>query len=289
MVSEVPITKLFDPNKPNPFLSSKFKRRCPNTHFYISIECPSGRNCNDGTCPLAHTKLEIIFHPIVYKTRRCKKATMGVCNFFQKCAFYNSESDRVAAQLLWLVWEKTWDLWRTNIGTVLSNHNKFNNDICRRVSMMMNYRGNQKKLLKTLNDSDDAANILLNHLDSSSISGIQSVNSNPYSMILSNSVSGNLQAHSPSPIDIINQYADKKSDGQSSTLPYDAAIIRNLEKAANSGSTVSSKVSTSETFPIEKMHNSNESLSSDMPSSSMDLFSLKDYDIEQIIENFALM
>ncbi|ORM39407.1 uncharacterized protein BXIN_2222 [Babesia sp. Xinjiang] len=166
MVGGIPVTKSFDPNVSHPFMSNTFKRRDPNVHFYLPIECPSHKNCTDGSCPLAHTKLEMMFHPIVYKTRKCKMSIGGLCKFSRQCTFYNNDSERMAAQLLWLVWEKTWDLWRTNIEIVLGAHNKLNGPITKNLSMVKNYRGNMKQFLNTINGTDNGKGLLDGRLDS---------------------------------------------------------------------------------------------------------------------------
>ncbi|GBE60520.1 erythrocyte membrane protein [Babesia ovata] len=166
MAANILVTRSFDPARSHPFLSSKFKRRDPNVHFYLPIECPLLKNCTEGSCPLAHTKLEVIFHPIVYKTRKCKMVSMGSCSFPQKCTFYNNDSEKMAAQLLWLAWEKTWDLWRINIEAVLSSHNKLNSNVAKNLSIIKNYRGNMKQFLKTINGTNNGRSLLDGRLDS---------------------------------------------------------------------------------------------------------------------------
>ncbi|GBE60522.1 erythrocyte membrane protein, putative [Babesia ovata] len=165
MENAVPITTNYDSTRAYPFLSSKFKRRDPNVHFYLPIECPLSKGCTDGTCPLAHTRLEIIFHPIVYKTRKCKMISMGSCGFPQKCAFYNNDSEKMAAQLLWLVWEKTWDLWRINIEAILGMHNKFVGSVIRMLPTIKNYRGNVGDFLRKLTNGHPGSTILDTALD----------------------------------------------------------------------------------------------------------------------------
>ncbi|GFE56109.1 hypothetical protein BaOVIS_034740 [Babesia ovis] len=166
MGAGIPVTKSFDPNVDQPFMSSTFKRRDPNLHFYLPIECPSLKSCTDGSCPLAHSKLEMMFHPLVYKTRKCKMMTGGVCKFSRQCTFYNNDSERMAAQLLWLVWEKTWDLWRQNIETVLRAHNKLTTTITKNLAVVKYYRGDMSQFLKTINGTNNGKSLLDGRLDS---------------------------------------------------------------------------------------------------------------------------
>ncbi|EDO07239.1 uncharacterized protein BBOV_IV008860 [Babesia bovis T2Bo] len=165
MVVGIPVTKSFDPNVSHPYVSAAFKRRDPNLYFYLPIECPSLKTCTDGTCPLSHTKLEMMFHPLVYKTRKCKMMMEGICKFSGQCTFYNNESDRMAAQLLWLIWEKRWDLWRHNIEAVLNAHNKLVEPVTRNLSMVKNYRGNMKQIMHTINRKGNGRNLLDGRLD----------------------------------------------------------------------------------------------------------------------------
>lgn len=140
----IPVTKTYERDRFQPFMSHKFKRRDTDVHFYLPIRCPFLRGCPDGSCPLAHTKLEVIFHPIVYKTRRCKMSISGQCMFSQKCTFYNNETEKVCAEQLWRLWEKTWNLWRLNIENVLVSHNKLSDEVSSSLAAVMNYRSRMK-------------------------------------------------------------------------------------------------------------------------------------------------
>ncbi|EDO07236.1 uncharacterized protein BBOV_IV008820 [Babesia bovis T2Bo] len=141
MVFSIPVTRSYDPTRAYPYLTKKFKRRDPNMHFYIPVECPYLKRCTDGYCPLSHTKLEIMFHPMVYKSRRCKMARSGSCRFSWHCTFYDNESEKLAAHLLWLLWERTWDLWRSNIKFILNAHRKLCYRTINIVSLVANNRG----------------------------------------------------------------------------------------------------------------------------------------------------
>ncbi|EKX74032.1 conserved hypothetical protein [Theileria equi strain WA] len=143
MNDSIPVTRTFDPSKPNPFISNKFKRRCPIAYFYMPIECSLARSCNNGFCPLSHTKLEVIFHPILHKTKRCSMALMNVCNFSQRCAFYHSQSDKMGAQLSWLVWQKKWEVWENNFDSILANYN-IGEDIRKKLHVMITPRFNSQ-------------------------------------------------------------------------------------------------------------------------------------------------
>ncbi|XP_026192871.1 uncharacterized protein LOC34622835 [Cyclospora cayetanensis] len=132
----VPVTKHFDPLRPSPFDMSKFDRRDPYFHFYIPVDCPFGTRCCDGACPLAHTKLEKIFHPTVYKKQRCQMVQMtqsGRCQYTHKCAFFHAEEDRQEAEHHWKLWESTWASWRQHIDQLLLCHHKLEKEIRRKV------------------------------------------------------------------------------------------------------------------------------------------------------------
>ncbi|GIX63037.1 erythrocyte membrane protein [Babesia caballi] len=160
MTNSVPVTRAYHPERAHPFLSSKFKRRDPALHFYLPIECPSLKGCPDGSCPLAHTKLEVIFHPIVYKTRQCRMSVTGQCAFSKKCTFYNNDAEKTTAQLMWLIWENTWDLWRHNIEMVLLNHSKLSNGVTKLLPVIKNYRGNLQQFLTLLTEGAEGGNAL---------------------------------------------------------------------------------------------------------------------------------
>lgn len=153
MVGGIPVTRTFDPNKPNPFVSNKFKRRCPIAYFYMPIECSLARSCNNGFCPLSHTKLEVIFHPILHKTKRCSMALMNVCNFSQRCAFHHNDIDRVASHLSWLVWQRNWGMHDNNIASVLAKHN-LGKEYVEKVCMMISFRSNFQTPLENFPNDD---------------------------------------------------------------------------------------------------------------------------------------
>ncbi|KAK1443525.1 hypothetical protein BgAZ_204010 [Babesia gibsoni] len=144
----IPVTKSYEPKQSHPYISGRFKRRDPNIHFYLPIECPFLKNCTDGSCPLAHTKLEVIFHPIVYKTRKCKMSSAGHCNFSHKCSFYNNSTERNAAKVLWRTWEDRWKFWRCNIDTMLISRNKMDSTIAKSLATIKKHRGGEYKLQK---------------------------------------------------------------------------------------------------------------------------------------------
>ncbi|CDJ49730.1 hypothetical protein, conserved [Eimeria brunetti] len=138
----VPVTRHFDPQRASPFELSKFDRRDPYVHFYIPVDCPSSRQCCDGICPLAHTKLEKIFHPIVYKTQKCQMALAdtGRCPYINKCAFFHTEEDRQQAELHWEAWEAEWAPWRQQIDQLLRRHHKLEKEILRKVEGIIKIR-----------------------------------------------------------------------------------------------------------------------------------------------------
>ncbi|OEH76303.1 hypothetical protein cyc_06733 [Cyclospora cayetanensis] len=95
-----------------------------------------GKRCCDGACPLAHTKLEKIFHPTVYKKQRCQMVQMtqsGRCQYTHKCAFFHAEEDRQEAEHHWKLWESTWASWRQHIDQLLLCHHKLEKEIRRKV------------------------------------------------------------------------------------------------------------------------------------------------------------
>ncbi|GAW82000.1 hypothetical protein, conserved [Plasmodium gonderi] len=156
----VPVTKSFNKLKKYPFEINKFDRRETNEYFYLPVDCPRMKKCDDAYCPLAHTKLEKIFHPIVYKTQACQMAKDGACDYFQKCAFYHDSNDKNEAHLNWTIWEKKWDKWRNNIDTILTQHNKNDKEIRRKVESILkirmphvNYNSNKNNLFLNKNIS----------------------------------------------------------------------------------------------------------------------------------------
>ncbi|CAD2095161.1 conserved Plasmodium protein, unknown function [Plasmodium vinckei] len=136
----VPVTKSFNKLKKYPYEINKFDRRETNEYFYLPVDCPRMKKCDDAYCPLAHTKLEKIFHPIVYKTQACQMAKDGACDYFQKCAFYHDSNDKNEAHLNWTIWEKKWDKWRNNIDSILTQHNKNDKEIRRKVESILKIR-----------------------------------------------------------------------------------------------------------------------------------------------------
>ncbi|EDL46318.1 hypothetical protein, conserved [Plasmodium vivax] len=156
----VPVTKSFNKLKKYPYEINKFDRRETNEYFYLPVDCPRMKKCDDAYCPLAHTKLEKIFHPIVYKTQACQMAKDGACDYFQKCAFYHDSNDKNEAHLNWTIWEKKWDKWRNNIDSILTQHNKNDKEIRRKVESILkirmphfNYNSNKSGLFLNKNVS----------------------------------------------------------------------------------------------------------------------------------------
>ncbi|CAA9989314.1 conserved Plasmodium protein, unknown function [Plasmodium knowlesi strain H] len=139
-VGGVPVTKSFNKLKKYPYEINKFDRRETNEYFYLPVDCPRMKKCDDAYCPLAHTKLEKIFHPIVYKTQACQMAKDGACDYFQKCAFYHDSNDKNEAHLNWTIWEKKWNKWRNNIDSILTHHNKNDKEIRRKVESILKIR-----------------------------------------------------------------------------------------------------------------------------------------------------
>ncbi|GFE54068.1 erythrocyte membrane protein, putative [Babesia ovis] len=165
MVINIPVTRSYDPSRTYPFLTKKFKRREPNIHFYIPVECPYLKRCTDGYCPLAHTKLEIMFHPMVYKSRKCKLAKSGTCRFSWHCTFYDNDAEKLSAQLLWLIWERRWDLWRENIKSVLDLHRKLCYRVMHLLSLVTSNRGEIGPSLGMVSSGNNDETFRNSHLD----------------------------------------------------------------------------------------------------------------------------
>eukprot|EP00922_Rhytidocystis_sp_ex-Travisia-forbesii_P032878 GHVS01048904.1.p1 GENE.GHVS01048904.1~~GHVS01048904.1.p1 ORF type:complete len:694 (+),score=192.52 GHVS01048904.1:89-2170(+) len=148
----LPVSRQFNPSRDLPFDIPKFDRREPLEFFYIPVDCPHGKKCSDGACPLAHTKLEKIFHPIVYKTQPCQfiKAAAddgsspldeaGSCEYLLKCAFYHNSEDRLAAETAWRTWETKWDRWRKRVDQFLLEHGKADKETRRKVDGILKLR-----------------------------------------------------------------------------------------------------------------------------------------------------
>lgn len=168
----VPVTKTFNKLKKYPFEANRFDRREPNEYFYLPVDCPLLKKCDDAYCPLAHTKLEKIFHPIVYKTQACQMAKDGTCDYFKKCAFYHDNKDKHDAYLKWTCWEKKWGKWRENIDNILLKHNKNDKEIKRKVDSILKVR--------ISNSSFNSANNTNNgiHKSATMIAKRSSINSN---------------------------------------------------------------------------------------------------------------
>ncbi|PFH32273.1 hypothetical protein BESB_015910 [Besnoitia besnoiti] len=138
--SGVPVSRHFDVRRPAPFDLAKFDRRDPHIHFYLPVDCPHSRRCSDGCCPLAHTKLEKIFHPIVYKTQTCQMSLSSRCEYYSKCAFYHTDKDRLEAEFAWRLWEHRWSSWRQQVDQILGLHNKLEKEIKRKVEGILKIR-----------------------------------------------------------------------------------------------------------------------------------------------------
>ncbi|KAF8823079.1 hypothetical protein IE077_000678 [Cardiosporidium cionae] len=140
MSSALPITRSFNADRENPFDLQKFDRRDPSIHFYLPVDCPAAKKCPTGVCLLAHSKLEKIFHPIVYKTQACQKCKDGICEYLQKCAFYHDVVDKEKATMAWQEWEILWEGWRLHIESLLSKQNKSHKEIRHKVESIMKIR-----------------------------------------------------------------------------------------------------------------------------------------------------
>eukprot|EP00917_Polyrhabdina_sp_WS-2016_P002275 GHVP01004912.1.p1 GENE.GHVP01004912.1~~GHVP01004912.1.p1 ORF type:complete len:467 (-),score=77.33 GHVP01004912.1:1388-2788(-) len=51
---------------------------------YMAFSCPRGR-----ICPYSHSEEEIMFHPLIYKTRECEKFASGLCSAYY-CPFVHN-------------------------------------------------------------------------------------------------------------------------------------------------------------------------------------------------------
>ncbi|CDJ32694.1 LOW QUALITY PROTEIN: uncharacterized protein EMH_0047020 [Eimeria mitis] len=138
----LPVCRHFNPLREAPFELVKFNRRDPYTHFYIPVDCPDARRCANGVCPLAHTKLEKMFHPIVYKTQKCQMALRdtGRCPYINQCTFFHTEEDRKRAALEREVWEAGWGQWRPQMCQFLRSHHEFEKGIRRKIEGMIKIR-----------------------------------------------------------------------------------------------------------------------------------------------------
>ncbi|EAN34128.1 hypothetical protein TpMuguga_01g00890 [Theileria parva strain Muguga] len=164
MTASIPISSSFDPDRHEPFLCHKFKRRCPINYFYIPIECPFMLQCADGRCPLSHTVFEVIFHPILHKTKKCSLAVKNKCKFEKKCAFYHGENDRLGAYLSWLVWEKNWEMNSQNTRQMLQKFG-LSSKIISKVILMINTRICQKSSLSLYPEMTDYIKVLEDELN----------------------------------------------------------------------------------------------------------------------------
>ncbi|CDJ33579.1 uncharacterized protein EMH_0016670 [Eimeria mitis] len=138
----LPVSRHFNPLREAPFELVKFIRRDPYTHFYIPVDCPYARRCANGVCPFAHTKLEKMFHPIVYKTQKCQMALSdtGPCPYINQCTFFHTEEDRKQAELEREVWEAEWGPWRPQMCQFLRSHHTFEKGIRRKIEGVIKIR-----------------------------------------------------------------------------------------------------------------------------------------------------
>uniref|UniRef100_A0A3B0N5C3 C3H1-type domain-containing protein n=1 Tax=Theileria annulata TaxID=5874 RepID=A0A3B0N5C3_THEAN len=155
----LPVSKGFNPRKSHPFSSNRFKRRSPSQYFYIPIECPLGRNCEDGLCALSHTKLEVIFHPVLHRTKRCGMAVLNICVFSQRCAFFHNSRERISSHLVWLNWHWNWSLWDSDPKSFSQRFN-LDIDISNKFFIMLQ---NRIQLHYILNKQESSQNNQLNH------------------------------------------------------------------------------------------------------------------------------
>ncbi|XP_953886.1 uncharacterized protein TA06225 [Theileria annulata] len=186
MTASIPISSSFDPDRNEPFKCHKFKRRCPINYFYIPIECPHMLKCLDGRCPLSHSTYEVIFHPILHKTKRCTLAFKNKCKLEKKCAFYHGENDRLSSYLSWLVWEKHWGMNSENVIPILQKFGLSSRLISKFV-LMINIRSSQKSVLSLNSDVTDYIKVLedeLNDLISTCKSTLDNQNNHSYESIV---------------------------------------------------------------------------------------------------------
>jgi hypothetical protein len=78
--------------------SNSDRRRNPFECVYSCYECPNaveGSECSNGdSCSNAHTLLERMFHPELYKISNCQRLASGIkCDRGVLCAFAHSEAD----------------------------------------------------------------------------------------------------------------------------------------------------------------------------------------------------
>lgn len=78
--------------------SNSDRRRNPFEFVYSCYECPNaieGSECSNGdNCSNAHTLLERMFHPELYKISNCQRLASGIkCDRGVLCAFAHSEAD----------------------------------------------------------------------------------------------------------------------------------------------------------------------------------------------------
>jgi len=135
-------TRTFDPNLIRPYEIPDFERRDPLEYFYVPVDCPSARGCNDGQCPLAHSKFEKMFHPIVYKSQKCDRDRESGCEYNRgpRCSFFHDYSDLTSSREQWKKWEKTWNKWRSYLDSILVEHHCYSKEIRRKALFVMTIR-----------------------------------------------------------------------------------------------------------------------------------------------------
>lgn len=69
-----------------------------DTDACTNVQCPRGVNC-----PLAHTKFEIMYHPLYYKSLPCRDG--GACKRGKQCAFAHGDLELQAARSLASIWD----------------------------------------------------------------------------------------------------------------------------------------------------------------------------------------
>lgn len=77
------------------FHNQSDRRRNPFEYDYSCFDCPLGAECKLGdACPNAHTMLEKMFHPDLFKISMCTRTQSGSkCDRGVLCAFAHSEQD----------------------------------------------------------------------------------------------------------------------------------------------------------------------------------------------------
>ncbi|EZG66736.1 hypothetical protein GNI_076730 [Gregarina niphandrodes] len=104
-------TQLSEPSSEikRPYFRSGAIRRDCFLYFYLPVDCPCGLACQNWFCPFAHSSLEKMFHPLIYRTEPCRR---GVKCCRRQCSFLHSIEDDIEATNLWTIWEQHWQGYR---------------------------------------------------------------------------------------------------------------------------------------------------------------------------------